>query len=114
MIETYPQVASIFRAVAASDLLCAFGYGVLYCSKSPLVLAIVVALEGVLSLSGGGWFAVAVQWVYGPERRRKNRPGKRATNAVCSLGLRLCVRTSALKWGKLPGGAVHISARIGR
>ena len=70
MIETIRRLLD-FSGRCRKDLLYAFGYGVLYSVSEVIpVLTIVVALEAVLSPSGGGWFAVAA---YGPERRRENR-----------------------------------------
>ena len=68
MIETIRRLLD-FSDRCRTDLLCAFGYGVLYSVSEVIpVLAIVVALEAVLSPSGGGWFAVAASG----GRRRKN------------------------------------------
>ena len=59
MIETIRRLLD-FSGRCRKDLLYAFGYGVLYSVSEVIpVLAIVVALEAVLSPSGGGWFAVA-------------------------------------------------------
>ena len=74
MIETIRRLLD-FSGRCRKDLLCAFGYGVLYSVSEVIpVLAIVVALEAVLSPSGGGWFAVVASGgLMGLERRRENR-----------------------------------------
>lgn len=54
MIETVHKLLN-FSGRCRMDLLCAFGYGALYSVSEVIpVLATVVVLEAVLSLSGGG------------------------------------------------------------
>lgn len=114
MIETIRRLLD-FSGRCRTDLLCAFGYGVLYSVSEVIpVLAIVVALEAVLSPSGGGWFAVAASGgLMGLSVAGKIIFGKRATERRM-LAATICARTSALKWGKSSSACRSaISARIG-
>ena len=73
-------------------MLCAFGYGVLYSVSEVIpVLAIVVALEAVLSPSGGGWFAVAASGgLMGLSVAGKIIFGKRATERRMLASYDMC------------------------
>ncbi|MFR3458672.1 MAG: hypothetical protein ACLTTU_10405 [Bilophila wadsworthia] len=110
MIETIRRLLD-FQAVAAR-ILCAFGYGVLYSVSVIPVLAIVVALEAVLSPSGGGWFAVTASGrSLGLSVAGKIVFERGPRNAVCSPAT-ICARTRALKWKSSSACRSAISARI--
>lgn len=91
MIETIRRLLD-FSGRCRKDLLCAFGYGVLYSVSEVIpVLAIVVALEGVLSPSGGGWFAVAASGgLMGLSVAGKIVFGKRATERRMLASYDMC------------------------
>ena len=91
MIETIRRLLD-FSGRCRKDLLCAFGYGVLYSVSEVIpVLAIVVALEGVLSPSGGGWFAVAASGgLMGLSVAGKIVFGKRATERRMLASYDIC------------------------
>ena len=91
MIETIRRLLD-FSDRCRTDLLCAFGYGVLYSVSEVIpVLAIVVALEAVLSPSGGGWFAVAASGgLMGLSVAGKIIFGKRATERRMLASYDMC------------------------
>ena len=91
MIETIRRLLD-FSGRCRTDLLCAFGYGVLYSVSEVIpVLAIVVALEAVLSPSGGGWFAVAASGgLMGLSVAGKIVFGKRATERRMLASYDMC------------------------
>lgn len=91
MIETIRRLLD-FSGRCRKDLLCAFGYGVLYSVSEVIpVLAIVVALEAVLSPSGGGWFAVAASGgLMGLSVAGKIVFGKRATERRMLASYDMC------------------------
>ena len=91
MIETIRRLLD-FSGRCRKDLLCAFGYGVLYSVSEVIpVLAIVVALEAVLSPSGGGWFAVAASGgLMGLSIAGKIVFGKRATERRMLASYDMC------------------------
>ena len=91
MIETIRRLLD-FSGRCRTDLLCAFGYGVLYSVSEVIpVLAIVVALEAVLSPSGGGWFAVAASGgLMGLSVAGKIIFGKRATERRMLASYDMC------------------------
>ena len=91
MIETIRRLLD-FSGRCRKDLLYAFGYGVLYSVSEVIpVLAIVVALEAVLSPSGGGWFAVAASGgLMGLSVAGKIVFGKRATERRMLASYDMC------------------------
>ena len=91
MIETIRRLLD-FSGRCRTDLLCASGYGVLYSVSEVIpVLAIVVALEAVLSPSGGGWFAVAASGgLMGLSVAGKIIFGKRATERRMLASYDMC------------------------
>ena len=107
MIETIRRLLD-FSGRCRTDLLCAFGYGVLYSVSEVIpVLAIVVALEAVLSPSGGGWFAVAASGgLMGLSVAGKIVFGKRATERRMLASYDMCAdkRIEVGKFGRVPLG----------
>ena len=109
MIETIRRLLD-FSGRCRTDLLCAFGYGVLYSVSEVIpVLAIVVALEAVLSPSGGGWFAVAASGgLMGLSVAGKIVFGKRATERRMLASYDMCA-DKRIEVGEIRSA---ISARI--